>query len=114
MRLALVGSRLFSSYNVLYHALLEILEDKVDVIVSGGAKGADTLAEQFAREWGIPVLVLLPNWDKFGRSAGMIRNKSILDNCDKLVAFWDGRSPGTVNSINMANKNNKLLKVILV
>lgn len=114
MKLAIVGSRTFTNYNILYDATCSILTTKVSQIISGGANGADTLAKEFAQEFDIPLVEFLPEWDKYGKSAGMIRNKHIVDSCDKLLAFWDGHSAGTKNSINLANKNNKLLNVILV
>ena len=57
------------------------------LIISGGAKGADTLAKRYAAENNIPMKEFLPNWDTFGKSAGYLRNKEIVENCDGLVAF---------------------------
>lgn len=57
--------------------------------------------------------VYKPDWARYGRAAGAIRNKQIVDACDKLIAFWDGKSKGTKISIDMAEKQGKLLKVIL-
>jgi len=78
----------------------------------GGAKGADTLASIYAKEHNIPIIVYKPNWKKYGRSAGIIRNKDIVNYCDKLVAFWDGKSKGTLNSINLSKKDDKLLEIV--
>jgi hypothetical protein len=109
MKLAIVGSRTFNNYEVVKSALKDLT---ISEIVSGGAKGADSLAEQFAQENKIPIKVFKPDWEKYGRSAGMIRNKSIVDYADKVIAFWDGISKGTENSIGLARKQGKLLSVI--
>jgi predicted Rossmann fold nucleotide-binding protein DprA/Smf involved in DNA uptake len=104
MKLAVVGSRSFSNYEF----LKKILEfHPCTQIISGGAKGADTLARQFAGEKGIPIKEFLPNWDKDGKAAGFIRNKQIVNACDELVAFWDGESRGTAHSIKLAEDAGK-------
>lgn len=76
-------------------------------IISGGARGADTLAEQFAQEYSYVTKIFPANWDKYGKAAGPIRNKQIVDHCDILVAFWDGTSRGTKHSIDIAEKQGK-------
>jgi hypothetical protein len=111
MRYAIVGSRTFNDYNKLKDTL-NLLKD-LDVIISGGAKGADSLAQQYAIAFGIQLIEYLPDWKKYGRAAGHIRNKDIVDNCDKLIAFWDGKSKGTLNSIKLAQKSNKLFNIIM-
>lgn len=91
---------------------LDIIKDKVSLIISGGAKGADTLAKKYSNDNNIELLEFIPDWDKYGKSAGYIRNVEIIDNCDCVVAFWDGESKGTQHSINIAKKKNKKIKVI--
>ena len=102
--LAVVGSRSFNDYNLLKNTL-----DKYDInkIISGGAKGADQLAERYAKENGIETLILKPDWKKYPRAAGIIRNKDIIGACTEVVAFWDGKSPGTKNSIGLAEEMGK-------
>jgi YspA, cpYpsA-related SLOG family len=114
MKLAVVGSRNFTNYNILFHVLTEVVTWQISQIISGGAKGTDTLAKQFAEEFNIPLVEYLPEWNVYGKAAGMLRNKHIVDNCDKLIAFWDGHSPGTRSSIELANRSNKLLKITIV
>lgn len=79
------------------------------MIISGGAKGADSLAKRYAIEHSIPIREHLPNWELHGKSAGYIRNKQIVDDCDFLVAFWNKKSKGTANSITLAEEAGKLV-----
>lgn len=72
------------------------------ILVSGGAKGADSLAEDFAKIQGIPRQIYEADWKKFGKSAGFIRNQSIVNNSDMIIAFWDGHSRGTADTLNKA------------
>jgi len=106
--LAVVGSRNFNNYELL-KTILDKIQETVgfDKIVSGGAKGADKLAERYAEERNIDIDVIYPMWDKYGKSAGFIRNKQIWDKCDFGVAFWDGKSKGTKHSFEIAKKQNK-------
>jgi predicted Rossmann fold nucleotide-binding protein DprA/Smf involved in DNA uptake len=111
VKLAVIGSRDFTNY-LLLKAELEPFKDKIQVIISGGAKGADTLAEKFADEFGIPKLIYPADWDNLGKKAGFIRNKQIIDSCEAVVAFWDGKSKGTKHSIELAEKQGKPVKII--
>ena len=104
MKLAIVGSRDFNNY--------EFLKKIVDFhpctqIISGGARGADTLARQYAIEHGIPFKEFFPDWDTHGKSAGFLRNEQIVQACDELVAFWDGKSRGAKHSITLAEDAGK-------
>jgi hypothetical protein len=81
-------------------------------IVSGGAIGADSLAEDWGKQHDIPTLIFKPDWIKYGRSAGIIRNKDIIANADIVLAFWDGVSRGTKNSIDTAKSLGKPLQII--
>lgn len=68
-------------------------------IVTGKAKGADTLGEKWATYNEIPIVEFPADWDKYKKAAGAIRNKEMADYADILIAFWDGKSPGTKNMI---------------
>jgi hypothetical protein len=111
MKLAIVGSRSFDDYKLMEKELLPLI-GSIDTIISGGAKGADSLAERFADNYFIPTIIFKPDWNKFGKRAGFIRNKDIINNADKVIAFWDRKSRGTSNSIDLAISQNKLLKII--
>lgn len=106
--LAIVGSRSFDNYQYLKETVDWFLIDKeATKIISGGAKGADSLAKRYAIENGIPLVEFIPEWDKHGKSAGYLRNEKIVKNCDELIAFYDMESRGTKHSIDLAQINNK-------
>ncbi len=110
IKLAVIGSRTFNDYDLLECAIKKISMNIV-LIVSGGAKGADSLGEKYAHQNDIPTLIFKPDWKRYGRGAGMVRNKEIISNCDAVIAFWDGISKGTKNSLDLANKLNKYIIV---
>lgn len=104
------GSRDFNDYSLLKNCmddLITVYNDDIE-IVSGCARGADTLGERYAKENNIPVKRFPAEWDNYGRSAGPIRNKQMIDyaNLNKgiCVAFWDGKSHGTRFSIDYAKE----------
>jgi hypothetical protein len=106
LKIAVVGSRNFDNYSMLEEKLnLHILSNR-DTIISGGARGADKLAERYARERGLELMIFKPNWLK-GRGAGLLRNTDIVSAADKVVAFWDGISRGTADTIEKAMKQDK-------
>ena len=80
--------------------------------MSGGAKGADTYAREYAIKKGIRLIEHLPDYAKFGKAAPLVRNKLIIDNCDKVLAFWDGKSRGTKQTIDYAEKMGKPTKIV--
>lgn len=81
-------------------------------VVSGGASGADYIAEQTCYQLGIDVTVHYAEWDIYGKRAGYLRNKTIVHDCDEVVALWDGVSRGTQHTINYAKSQNKRVLVI--
>lgn len=104
MILAISGGRAFTDWDVLKKGLDEwILANGIPkVIISGGAKGADSLAGVYAKGHNIPYIELKPEWQRYGEAAGPIRNKQIIDHADALVAFEGGR--GTANAVELARK----------
>lgn len=109
INLAIVGSRTFNDYELLKQ---HIEPTNIAAIVSGGARGADTLAEQFAEEHSIQMIVFKPDYEKHGRSAPFVRNTAIIEAADSVIAFWDGKSTGTLDSIKKARKLGKSVTVI--
>lgn len=107
---AVVGSRGFSSYDQLRNVLDGVAN--ITRVVSGGADGADTLAARFARERGIELQVFLPDWAQYGKAAGPIRNRLIVEASDVVVAFWDGTSRGTASTIAIAKELGKPCSVV--
>ena len=79
----------------------------VDTVVSGGARGADSLGARWAHERGLKLVEFKADWKKYGKKAGFIRNHDIVNMCDELVAFWDGQSHGTKHDIDLANEQGK-------
>lgn len=108
IRLAVVGSRSFNDYKF----LSEILQwYDVKLIISGGARGADSLARRFAEEHNLPLREFIPEWGRHGRSAGYLRNEQIVEACDEVVAFWNGKSRGTKHTIDIAEQQGKPVSV---
>ena len=111
MKLAVIGSRSFDDKMILEKVLNEV-KTSIGLIITGGAKGADQLAEQWANNNNIPVQIIKPDWSKYGRSAGIVRNKQIIELCDSCLAFWDSQSKGTLSGINHCKKILKPIRVI--
>lgn len=111
MKVAIIGSRDFNDYE-LVKKVLNNVKDKITLIVSGGAIGADSLGAQFALENNIQTKIFIPDWETYGRSAGYIRNKAIVEESDIIIAFWDGKSKGTQHSFKLAKSLNKRIKII--
>lgn len=102
MKLAIVGSRKLNVENIGDH-----IPSGASEIVSGGAKGIDTLAAQYAREKGISLTEFLPDYARYGRGAPIVRNKQIVEYADEVLAFWDGKSRGTLSVIKYCEKIGK-------
>lgn len=109
MRLAIVGSRICTPIDIASH-----LSAKPDVVVSGGAAGVDTYAKEYAMKNGITLVEYLPEYEKYGRKAPILRNIQIVDNCDFLIAFWNGTSPGTKFTIDYAMKRGVPYRVVRI
>lgn len=113
MRLAIVGSREFEDYDLVCAEVAKIQKTQnVDLIVSGGAKGADTLAKKFAARNHIPLMEFPPDYNRFGRYAPLQRNTLIVQNADTVLAFVAPSSRGTWDTIRKAQSKQK--RVIIV
>ena len=111
MNVAVIGSRSFND-SLLLEYELNAIKEKINLVISGGAKGADKLAEKWAIENNIPTVVIKPDWKTFGRAAGLVRNKQIIASCDCCYAFWDQKSKGTLFTINYCKQMLKPIKII--
>ena len=107
MRVAIVGSRNVTVSDIGKHI------SNVEEIVSGGAVGVDRCAAEYAKENGIRLTVFLPQYKLYGRAAPIKRNKQIVDYADKIIAFWDGSSKGTLSVIKYAQKIGKPCEIVI-
>jgi hypothetical protein len=105
MRLIIAGSRTFSNYNMLKTSILTNYSLESLEIISGGARGADSLGERFAHEHSLKIHRYPAQWDKYGKSAGYRRNEQMALNADACIVFWDGTSRGTQHMINLCEKH---------
>ena len=107
MKIAIIGSR-----NVKLISLEKYVSQN-DEIISGGAKGVDACAAEYARANSIKLTEFLPQYEIYGRAAPIVRNKKIVEYADKVIAFWDGSSKGTLSVINYAEKAGKTCEIII-
>lgn len=111
-RIIIAGSRNFEDAGYL-RAEVDRLTSRLDkyCVVSGGAAGADTLGENHAVANGLRMLRLPADWDRYGKPGGFIRNARMAFLGTHLIAFWDGRSPGTRGMIETAQAAGLAVKV---
>ena len=107
MKVAIVGSRSIIEVDIKKYVSND------DEIVSGGAIGVDSCAAEYAHKNGLKLTQFLPEYERYGRAAPIVRNKKIVDYSDKIIVFWDGASRGTLSVIRYAKKINKLCDVII-
>ncbi len=121
MRLIIAGSRDFDDYPLLVEKIQQrfFFKDEffgthcIDEIVSGKAKGADSLGEIFAKEFHIPIKEFPAKWKKYGKSAGIKRNRAMSNYADALIVFWDGSSKGTKHMVDCMKNSNKEVHIEL-
>ena len=109
MKLAIIGSRNCPPIDI--EAQLKYIPD---TIVSGGARGADSYARDFAQKHNLNLIEFLPEYDKYGKGAPLIRNKLIVEACDCLMGFWDGKSRGTKFTLDYARQLGKPIKIVQI
>lgn len=113
MRVIIAGGREFDDYDLLCSEMVDLNLDMTTLsIVSGTARGADSLGERWAYNNNIPVNKFPALWRVHGKSAGYRRNAEMADNADMLVAFWDGKSKGTRHMIDLANRKGLAVLII--
>ncbi|ANS04957.1 DNA uptake Rossmann fold nucleotide-binding protein [uncultured Mediterranean phage] len=112
MKVAIVGTRTYPDLEQVRDFVRQLSPD--DIVISGGAKGVDETAEDEARKLGMEVISVTPEWDKYGRRAGLMRNDIIVGMADCVVAFWDGVSRGTKYTIDKAKKKSVITQVFNV
>ena len=109
MKVAIIGSR-----NMNVENLQDYLPEGTDEIVSGGARGIDTCARNFAIKNGLKLTEFRPEYNKYGRGAPLRRNETIVNYADMVLAFWDGESRGTKFVINYCEKVGKECKIFIM
>lgn len=126
MKLAIIGIRYTDPVNKIVFNDYRLVESTIfnwfnrenlfifDEIISGGAIGADSLGAKFADDYGIKKTIFLPDWEKHGKKAGFVRNRDIIENSDFVLAFWDGLSKGSANSLSIAKKLKKPTLIIYI
>lgn len=97
MKVAIIGSR-----NLTVDNLGDYLPWDVDEILTGGAKGIDTCAANYAEANGIKLTVIKPEYDRYRKGAPLKRNRQLIENSDCFIAFWDGKSRGTMYALTYA------------
>ena len=107
MKILIIGSRSIDNFD-----FSPYISKDTTLIISGGAKGIDTLAEQYADKHRISKLILLPQYNLYGKSAPIKRNETMVDIADTVLIVWDGQSRGTKYTLQYATKKNK--NVVLV
>jgi hypothetical protein len=99
MVIGITGSRNYEPKQTIFDVLDKVKEhNSITKIVSGGAKGPDSWGAEWALENNIELKEHLPDWNKYGKSAGFRRNALIVEDSDVILAFWDGSSHGTKHS----------------
>ena len=114
-KVIIAGGRDFHDYELLENKCdyyLSNLDTNVIVIVSGMALGADTLGEKYAKRRGYKIDYYPANWDKYGKSAGFIRNKEMVDIASAAICFWDGKSKGTKHTIDLCKEKGIPVKIV--
>jgi predicted Rossmann fold nucleotide-binding protein DprA/Smf involved in DNA uptake len=108
MKVVVAGGRTYTNTGMVFICLEKIVQ-KGDVIISGHAKGVDMMGELYAQKNNLACEIYPAEWDKYGRSAGPRRNEQMAQIADKVVVFWDFKSRGTKNMVEMAKKYKKEL-----
>ncbi len=109
MIIAVVGSRTLTDINLELY-----LPEEISQIVSGGAKGVDSCAKDFAREHNLIYKEFLPEYGRYSRAAPLKRNEKIADYADVVYIFWDGQSRGTRYMIDYCSKTGKSMKLFIM
>ncbi len=104
MKIIIAGGRDFNDYEFLKSCCDGVIGNRVVEIVSGRCRGADQLGEKYAYQRGFKISYFPANWKEFGKVAGFIRNEEMAKYSNGLICFWDKKSKGTKNMIDLAHK----------
>ena len=112
-RIMVIGGRDFTDYKLLCETVgnrinwMAKLHRSVEIISGDCLKGADKLAKQYATDYHFDYVGYPADWNQYGKRAGAIRNRTMVDLCDEAVVFWDGASKGTKISVDMLREKFK-------
>lgn len=110
MKIAIIGSR--QAPKTIAADILPYIPVNATEIVSGGAEGVDKAAEDIAASLSLPLRRFLPDYEKYGRRAPLMRNLEIIAYADEVLAFWDGASRGTMHCIAECIRSGKPVRVV--
>lgn len=114
MKLLVCGSRTIKDKDYIYKCIndaIQKLKYEVFTIIEGNANGVDKIAGEYAKDNGLNLNDFKPDWKRYGKGAGKIRNTEMVDLCDKGIAIWDGISIGTEDTIIKLRNKGKLFKI---
>lgn len=106
MKLLIVGSRSITDFD-----LSPYIPDDIDTVISGGACGIDSLAEQYADSHCLSKYIVRPRYDLYGRAAPLKRSEQMVDMADAVLVIWDGCSKGTQHTLKYAKKRTSRLRL---
>lgn len=112
MKVAVIGSR--DCKTLTPQAIKEHIPSDCTHIISGGAMGVDRLAKTVAEILSVPIIEFLPDYQTFGKTAPLVRNRQIIREADFVLAFWDYQSSGTRHALIEALKQEKKVKIIMI
>lgn len=115
IKIIIAGGRDFKDYVLLEQEFLKFMVKKspTDIaIISGMARGTDTMGIQLATEYDLKLIEMRADWDKYGKSAGYRRNEEMAKIASHALIAWDGKSKGTGHMIDLAKKYNLVTKII--
>lgn len=113
MKVVIAGSRDIVDYDILLKAIKEC-PFQITEVISGRARGVDTLGEKYAEDCGLKLHLFPADWKKYQNAAGPIRNAQMAEVADAVLCVWDGKSPGTKDMMNQAKKRGLPLYVFKV
>ena len=114
-RVVVAGCRDYENYDeakkFIDFCISNIRKENKIIIVSGGCRGADAIGERYAEENGFKIEKYPADWEKYGRSAGPLRNEQMAKISDYVICFWDTKSKGTKSMIEYAQRYGKAVRI---
>lgn len=114
MKIAFSGSRDLEIGDMLIESILQDHPGDISILVGDCPSGVDKIVRRYARRKKIPIAVYEAAWSTYGKGAGPLRNRKMVQDCDYFVAIWDGKSKGTLSAIKAAIDYTKSFQVIVI